>query len=116
MNPNTNPASVVVSEANGDFTSVKDIGVNTNFASVVVSDANPNPMSFTYTLGSNVLKVVRIDTKIRGNNVEKNCQALNQNYHALRMDNDLQIQVNFIMLAPKSGKSVSFLKLYPYSI
>ncbi len=94
----------MVSEANSNFVSVENIGVNTNFAS------NANPTSFTYTFGSDVLKVVRIDTKIRGNNVEKNCQALNPNYHALRMDNNVQFQVNFIMLANKSGKSVSFFK------
>ncbi len=67
-------------------------------APTVVSDADANPPSFTYTLGSNVLKVVRINKKINGKKVEKECQALSDNYHALKMDNDLEIRVRLIWL------------------
>ncbi len=60
----------------------------------VVGDASASPRSFTYTSGYDVLKVVRIDTKITGENIEDEWQALNSNYHELSMDNQLQYDVS----------------------
>ena len=60
----------------------------------MVGDASASPPSFTYTSGYDVLKVVRIDTKITGEIIEDECQALNSNYHELSMDNQLQYDVS----------------------
>ncbi len=60
----------------------------------MVGDDSASPPSFTYTSGYDVLKVVRIDTKIGGEKVEAECQALNANYHELSMDNQLQYNVS----------------------
>ena len=60
----------------------------------VVGDANSNPPSFTYTVGQEVLTVVRIDSKIEGKHIEAECQAVDPNYFELHMDNNLEYEVN----------------------
>ncbi len=67
----------------------------------VVPNGSANPPFFMYTYLNETygLKVVRIDKhKVNGNNVEKQCQALNVNYHALTLDTGLEIQVSLIWL------------------
>ena len=64
--------------------------------------------SFTYTSGYKVLKVVRVDEKIVGDNIESECQAINENfpYHELSMDDQLQYDV--IKLLPFTGKKFPY--------
>ncbi len=78
---------------------------NTNLCLCILVDPTPtlegNPddqpyPSFTYTSGFDKLKVVRVDTKIEGSNIENECQALNANYHELTMDDQTQYEVKYM--------------------
>ncbi len=64
----------------------------------MVGDASADPPSFTYASGNDKLKVVRIDNKITGENIEAECQALNPNYHELTMDSQLQFDVSIRLM------------------
>ena len=66
-----------------------------NGAGVVVGDINATPHPFfTYTKCLAKLKVVRVDVGIKGADQEAECQKLNTNYHALKMDDPLAFEVS----------------------
>ena len=66
------------------------------FTEILVADPNGNPYpTFTYTSGATSLTVVRVDSKVNGENIAAECQKINPNYSELTMDNQLQYEVYF---------------------
>ena len=59
--------------------------------------------SFTFTKCDAKLKVVRIDSRIGGEDQEAECQKLNANYHAVQMNDAVTFEVRQSCLIKKEA-------------